>query len=201
MDNNMCSPDKRPTTFEGGAEVTLQEFNFTATDLAGSWMSDCFLSPTGDGNFYQVTVEMTPSAWDLDYVAHASSICDSPIFSVEVAGDYLLEGASSSEAGARDAVFGFTSRTITPNTSEAVELVNTACSVTDAAEGVALDISGGCAGVGAYPISECPADYDIVNLSDDGTELSFGGRPEDNDMCTPDRRPDTFNNGVVVTRQ
>ena len=82
MDNNMCSPDRRPTTFEGGAEVALQDFNFTEEDLAGTWKSECFLSPTGDGNFYMATFEMTDSTWDLAYVAHANSDCDSPFITI-----------------------------------------------------------------------------------------------------------------------
>ena len=168
--------------------------------MVGTWVSECFLNPS-DGGFYQLSFELTADTWDLDYVAHANSDCDSPYITVEIAGDYVLEGASTSEAGARNAVFGFSTRTVTPNAADAVEVVNTACSTTDAAEGVALDISEGCTGLGAYPISECPADYDIVKLSEDGTELSFGARPEDNNMCTPEARPDTFVNGAVVTRQ
>ena len=69
-----------------------------------------------------------------------------------------------------------------------MDFVNTACGVTDAAEGVAHDITGGCAGLGAYPVADCPADYDIVKLSEDGTELSFGARPADNNRMPP-RRP------------
>ena len=60
---------------------------------------------------------------------------------------------------------------------------------------------GGCAGLGAYPVADCPADYDIVKLSEDGTELSFGARPADNNMCTPENRPTTFEGGAMVTKQ
>ena len=110
-----------------------------------------------------------------------------------------LEGSSAVEEGAREGTFGFTTKTVTPNIGDAVDFVNTACGVTDAAEGVAYDITGGCAGLGAYPVADCPADYDIVKLNEDGTELSFGARPADNNMCTPRDRPTTFEGGATVS--
>lgn len=45
----------------------------------------------------------------------------------------------------------------------------------------------GCATLGQYPIATCPADYDLVKV--EGDDLTFGARPKDNDMCTPDKRP------------
>ena len=119
---------------------------------------------------------------------------------VDIAGDYTLEGASEAVEGARNGTFGFSTKTVTPHVDGAVDVVNGACGVETAEVGVALDISGGCAGLGAYPIAECESDYDIVRLNEDGT-LSFGARPADNNMCTEDKRPTTFEGGAVVTRQ
>ena len=42
--------------------------------------------------------------------------------------------------------------------------------------------------------------YDIVMLSEDGS-LHFGARPADNNMCTPENRPTSFDGGSVLTKQ
>lgn len=48
------------------------------------------------------------------------------------------------------------------------------------------DISAsGCAAW--QPVEVCGTDHDLLALSDEG--LHFGVRPADNDMCTPERRP------------
>ena len=52
--------------------------------------------------------------------------------------------------------------------------------------GEAVDISGtGCAS--RKPVAECGTDHDILAMDEAG--IYFGERPEDNDMCTPERRP------------
>ena len=147
-----------------------------------------------------MTFVFTETTWELDYSAFGDDACTVQFLTVDIAGDYTLEGASEAVEGAREGTFGFTTKTVTPHVEDALAVVNGACEVTDTEVGVALDISGGCAGLGAYPIADCAADYDIVRLNEDGT-LSFGARPADNNMCTPENRPTTFEGGAVVTRQ
>ena len=180
---------------------TDAELGFSESDLAGTWVGPCYPSPAGDGSFNQLTFVMTDAMWDLDYVAHGTDDCSAPFLTVNIAGGYTLEGASDVEDGARNGTFFFSTKTVTPHAEAAVGVVNYACGGTDAAVDVAFDISGGCPGLGAYPIADCPADYDIVKLSEDGTQLTFGARPADNDMCSEDKRPTTFENGSMVTKQ
>ncbi len=54
-------------------------------------------------------------------------------------------------------------------------------------QGSAADITAGCPGLGAYPITSCPADFDVVART--GDRLQLGARPGDNNMCTEERRP------------
>lgn len=204
-----CDDDSE-TTSNGGDSVeagdaveageTMTELTPSASDLVGTWVGPCFPSPQGDGSYNQLTFVFTETAWELDYSAFVDDACTSQFLTVDIAGDYTLEGASATVDGAREGTFGFTTKTVTPHVEAAVGVVNGACGVTDAEVGVALDISGGCAGLGAYPIAECPSDYDIVRLNEDGT-LAFGARPMDNNMCTPENRPTTFEGGAVVTKQ
>ena len=174
-------------------------YAFGPQDLVGTWVGPCFPSPQGDGSHNQLTFRMTATTWDLDYTAYGDAACGTKFLTVHIQGDYTLGGTSSVEAGAREGTFGFRTKTVTPHLDGAVGVINGACGVTTAKVGEALDIGGGCAGLGAYPIAACAADSDIVRLQD--KVLSFGARPADNNMCTPDKRPTTFTGGAQVTRQ
>ena len=101
--------------------------------------------------------------------------------------------------GAHEGTFSFATKTVTPHMEPAVNMVNSACGTDGAKLAEAFDLSGGCAGLGAYPIADCAADNDIVMVKDN--VLSFGQRPADNNMCSPDKRPTTFEGGAAVTKQ
>lgn len=180
-------------------EAAAPAFAFGAEDLVGTWVGPCFPSPQGDGSHNQLTFRMTAGAWDLDYTAFGDAACSAKFLTVNIQGDYTLGGASAVEAGAREGTFGFRSKTVTPHLDAAVGVVNGACAVTTAKVGEKLDIGGGCAGLGAYPIADCASDSDIVRLQ--GNVLSFGARPADNNMCTPEKRPTSFTGGAQVTKQ
>ena len=175
-----CGDDSKSTETAGG------DLGFAASDMVGTWVGPCF--------------EFTETTWALDYSAYGDDACSAAFLTVDIAGDYTLEGASEVAENSREGTFGFTTKTVTPHVDAAVGVINGACEVMNAEVGVALDIAGGCAGLGAYPIADCSADYDIVRMNDDGT-LAFGARPADNNMCTADNRPTTFEGGAVVTRQ
>ncbi len=52
-------------------------------------------------------------------------------------------------------------------------------------------------GCGPWPaVAECGTDHDLLAL--DATGLRFGQRPADNNMCSPDRRPDALLSPVVA---
>lgn len=163
-------------------------------DLVGVWKSACFNPGNG---FIQITFDMTETAWDLDYTAFGDEACAVPFLTVNIKGPYELLGASSAVEGARNGNFGFSERTVTPHMEAAIGVISTACGGGEYTVGVATDISGGCAGLGAYPHAQCTTDYDIVKL--DGDSLMFGQRPADNNMCTEDKRPTAL--GLTVTKQ
>ena len=109
----------------------------------------------------------------------------------------VLGDASAAVAGAREGRFDFATKTVTPHNAGVAEFLAQACGRSGFIAGEAADIAGGCAGLGAYPVADCPSDYDIVSLDDTGS-LHFGARPQDNNMCTPDKRPTAL--GVPLTR-
>ncbi len=104
---------------------------------------------------------------------------------------------------AREARFAFDEKTVTAHAEGAVGFLASlgeGCGSPGTWErGVARDVGGaGCPALGQRPIADCPADYDLVSVT--ATELRFGDRPADNDMCSPERRP-TAVSGLASIRQ
>ena len=201
-----CGPKKAPEAAvpetpvpEAAPAPAESTFAFDAADLVGTWATPCFPSPQGDGSFNKLVFEMTEGEWDLDYMAFGDDACSVQFLTVNIKGPYSLEGASSVEDGAREATFGFASKTVTGHMDAALGVINGACGVEGTAVGTPLDIGGGCAGLGAYPIADCASDNDIVKLVDG--VLHFGSRPQDNNMCTADKRPTSFEGGAQVTKE
>ena len=171
----------------------------SGADLVGTWVGPCFPSPQGDGSYNQLTFRMTETEWDLDYVAHGNAECTAKFLTVNIKGPYTIGEASAVAEGAHEGTFSFAAKTVTPHMEPAVDVIKKACGTDGAKLGEPLDLSGGCAGLGAYPITDCPADNDIVMVKDN--VLSFGKRPADNNMCSPDKRPTSFEGGAAVTKQ
>ena len=193
------APVEVPAAETTEAQTTAPAYAFEAPDLVGTWQSPCFPSPQGDGSFNQLTFKMTESEWDLDYVAHGDENCTAKFLTVNIKGSYELGDSSTVAEGAREGTFGFREKTVTPHMEGAIGVINGACGVTETVVGTPLDLSAGCAGLGAYPIAECGADNDIVMVKDD--VLYFGARPADNNMCTPEKRPTSFEGGAQVKKQ
>jgi hypothetical protein len=63
---------------------------------------------------------------------------------------------------------------------------------------VEADVSKkGCSGWKS--VDECPADHDLLSLDSEG-RLYFGNRPQDNDMCTPEKRPTSLTPPVIKVK-
>ena len=172
----------------------------TGAALVGTWAGPCYPSPSGDGSFNQLTFRMTDATWDLDYVAHGDAACSgSAVFlTVNIQGPYTIGAPSAVAPGAHEGTFSFAKKTVTAGQPAAVGFLKEKCGF-DAKVGEPVDLAGGCANLGAYPLADCKDDHDIVRL--DGTTLTFGKRPADNNMCTPDKRPTTFEGGAAVTKK
>ncbi len=160
--------------------------------LVGRWVSDCTPSPQADGStqYFRLDFDLAASDWAIDYVVHGDPACEVPLVTVHIEGPYALERPSDAVAGAWEARFGFTAKTIRPEVDGLRDFLNSleGCGTADFETGVAQDVyASGCAGFGQYPQASCDADYDLVRL--DGDSLFFGARPADNDMCAPEKRP------------
>lgn len=167
----------------------------SSKDLEGLWKSEC-VSP-GPGQGIRLSFDIGRNNWTLDYDVYGDTACANANLRIHIEGPYELGKASEALAGAREARFGFGTRTLTAQHQGAATFVEQTCGISGLEPGSARDFAGGCAALGVYPISECMWDYDIVRL--EGDVLSFGMRPTDNNMCTPDKRP--TQSGIPLRRQ
>jgi hypothetical protein len=152
--------------------------------LAGKWQSGC-VNP-GNNQAIQLNFDLTASDWKLDYIAFADATCTTKNLTVHIEGAYAL-GKESTVTGAKEGRFDFATKTVTPHSEGAAAFLSQACGRGGFTANTPADLKDGCAGLGAYPISSCPSDFDLVFL--EGDTLSFGARPADNNMCTPEKRP------------
>jgi Adenomatosis polyposis coli down-regulated 1 len=167
----------------------------TAAELVGKWVSAC--TSNGMGGGFTLNFDLTETTWKLDYIAFADAMCATKNLTVYIEGGYELGAASTAVMGAREGKFDFDVKTVTPHNDGAAGFLPMACGAGSFTVDMATDITAGCPGLGAYPVADCPSDYDIVKL--DGNTLQFGARPADNDMCTAAKRPTAL--GVSLTKQ
>lgn len=83
-----------------------------APDLTGHWVSDCV--KVSEQQIIQLDFDITRDTWALDYSTFADAECKTRFLSVHIEGPYEIQGPSAAVAGAHDARFGFTKKTITP---------------------------------------------------------------------------------------
>jgi hypothetical protein len=179
-----------------GPATSAAPLSPSSAALAGRWGSAC--TDPGSGQAFRLRFDLTETTWSLAYEAFGDATCTTPTLTVQIDGGYTLGAASAVVAGAREGRFDFATKTVTPHNAGVADFLAQACGRTGFVVGRAADISVGCAGLGAYPVTECPADHDIV-LFDDAGNLHFGARPQDNNMCTPDKRPTAP--GLPLTRR
>lgn len=157
-------------------------------DVTGHWKSDCL--PGQNGQSQSLDFQIAGATWSLDYVTFGDAACATPFVTAHIEGPYEVGAAASKVPTAHEARFGFTSKTVTPHGAAAVAFLSglPACGTGSFTDGAPTDVlEKGCAGLGQYPKAQCPADYDLVAV--EGDSLTFGARPADNDMCTPEKRP------------
>jgi hypothetical protein len=158
-----------------------------APDIAGKYRSAC--TPNGNQRFV-LDFDIRKDSWGLDYIVYGDDSCAQKFLTVRIEGPYEVDGASDAVTSANDAVFRFTKKTVTPHAAAAVGFLESeqGCNIKGFKEGEATDIGQtGCAALGQRPIAQCGADYDLVQVDAEG--IRFGDRPQDNDMCTPEKRP------------
>jgi hypothetical protein len=117
------------------------------------------------------------------------------VFKFRTYGNYVIQEKSNKVANTFNALFYEEKKFLTLRTND-VNLINAfgfaPCNLTLNKE---QDVSeNGCSGW--KPVKICGGDYDLLSLDEKGN-LYFGNRPQDNDMCSPEKRPTSLTPPVV----
>lgn len=160
--------------------------------ITGKFTNDtCIPQPQADGttSYLKMAFDLTPTTWAVAITTYGDEACATKLGTSHFDGPYTLTGPSAAVPGAFEGEFGFAHRTITPHVDGYVALMQSlSCGKAPYAVGQPQDVlAAGCPEMGIPPAAACPKEYDLVKL--DGTSLTFGKRPADNDMCAPDKRP------------
>lgn len=141
------------------------------------------------------TFTFDKGAWTLVFTLSLDPAQKMQVFQFRTVGTYTVGAKSKAVPGAYEAVFSEDHKYLTLKTEDqklASAFGFADCKLTPNLE---RDISEtGCAAW--KPVRLCPADHDLLFLDAQGG-LSFGERPRDNDMCTPDKRPKKLTPPVV----
>lgn len=190
-------PTPTETTSTGTTPTDPTGTVLTAAELVGTWSSPgCEAYPDGAGgtNYLTRTFTLTEDRWALDLTIFGDDACTFGLFNVAIEGPYTLGGPSAVE-GATEGEFAFATNEWTALIEDmALAFEGAGCASGAWDVGVPQDVTGtGCLGI-AHPLTECPAEYDIVSL--DGDALYFGERVTD--MCVEAGRPTALVSYAVV---
>jgi Adenomatosis polyposis coli down-regulated 1 len=153
--------------------------------LAGTWKSPAS-EDIGNGNYTTREFTFKEKSWRVEVVFYGDQQAQNQLLSFTAEGPYRLEDPSSIIAGATNAVFSFSKKTVTLLSSDPAIISRFNLANCNLTVGVPKDISmTGCSFFTS--ISQCAQEYDLVKIED--KTLRLGTRPEDRNMCTEVKRP------------
>ncbi len=136
--------------------------------------------------------------WTLSFTLALDAEMKLPVFEFRTFGTYKIQEKSAKLSDTYNAVFYEEKKLLTLKTTneQLIKAFNfTPCNLV---KDIEQDISkNGCSGWKS--VAECPADYDLLSLDKQG-KLYFGNRPQDNDMCNPERRPTSLTPPLIKTK-
>lgn len=136
--------------------------------------------------------------WTLNFTLALDPEMKMQVFKFRTLGTYKVQDKSSKVADTYNAVFYEEKKLLTLKTSDENLIKAFGFAPCNMTKDVEQDVSGkGCSGWKS--VAECPADNDLLSLDKDG-KLYFGNRPQDNDMCSPEKRPTSLTPPVIKTK-
>lgn len=168
--------------------------------LEGSWTSAVCESmapnPDGSRTYFKRHFTLTQKEWTLHFQAFGDAACTAKLFTARVEGPYTLLQDSAQVPGATEGNFQFARQYMTAYVQPVADWFQGAkCGSGPWKVGEEKETSTtGC--VFLRPVAACGTDHDVVKV--EGKQLFFGRRPADNDMCTPDKRPQALAEVAVV---
>lgn len=141
----------------------------------------------GHGTFGVRDFRFDHGRWSLRFTLALDPALQHQVFEFRTHGHYQVQKASAAVPGAYETRFVEDQKFVTLLTDDAKLIEGFGLAGCALVPGQEKDISGsGCALW--KPVALCSEDYDLLALDSTGG-LYFGVRPADNDLCTPDKRP------------
>lgn len=125
--------------------------------------------------------------WTLLFTLALDPEMKQPVFTFRTYGHYEVQNPSTIVANAYNALFYEEQKFLTLKTSDQQLIQAFGFASCGLKPFVEQDVSeNGCSAWKS--VAACPGDYDLLSLDEKGL-LYFGARPADNDMCSPEKRP------------
>lgn len=169
--------------------------------LSGRYEAPCrFALEVQGAKLYETNVLVgTDTGYSLDVNLFLDPTCTAKFVTLAEKATYVARPTSRAD-GAAELDVTRTAMTMTAHHPASLPMLdNGKCGDPPWSVGQAQDVfAGGCGVAGFAPAAVCHKDFDLLKTS--GTGFSFGKRPMDNDLCTPEKRPSELST-VVFVRQ
>ncbi|MEM9987765.1 MAG: hypothetical protein AAF804_21965, partial [Bacteroidota bacterium] len=140
-----------------------------------------------DGAWASREFQFQDGKWSLVFTMGLDPKLENQAFRFRMFGRYEVQNPSSVVAGAFETLFWEDKILVTILTED--EAIVADFGLADCALGYQTETDISATGCAFWaPLTECNQDHDLVRMDKVG-RLYFGERPDDNNMCTPDRRP------------
>lgn len=136
--------------------------------------------------------------WTLDFTLALDPELKMKVFKFRTFGTYKIQEKSTIVADTYNAVFFEEKKFLTLKTSDENLIKAFGFAPCNLTIDVEQDVSAnGCSGWKS--VKDCPGDYDLLSVDKEGN-LYFGNRPQDNDMCSAEKRPTSLTPPVVKSK-
>lgn len=161
---------KHLRTTAAALSIALPASVSSADTLQGQWVSE---TPENMGSFYATRAfEFTQDKWSITFDAFADEGATTLLFSVDVAGTYVV-GADSAVEGAQDAVFHISTREVTASEIGVGIFADMGCTLVS---GEAKDLRNEACGF-LPSVMQSAIEYDLISLQNE--QLFLGERTGD----------------------
>lgn len=149
----------------------------------------------GQGTFGKREFTFDDGKWSLKFTLAFDPQMENQIFVFRTVGTYSVQDKSKSVDDAYNALFIEDKKFVTLKTDIPDIIQGFGFGNCDLTKDIEKDISkSGCSLWKS--VADCSEDHDLLKMDADG-KLYFGVRPQDNDMCTEDKRPKSLTPAVV----
>lgn len=158
-----------------------------ADKITGTWRS---VSPEENniGQFSTRELRLTATRWEMIYTLAQDAEMKNRILVFKSEGPYSLEGNPTKQTATQNVTFKFSKKFLNRLTKD--RRLAKIYKLDECKLGLKQELDVTEKGCSFVPkLEECPQEYDLIKL--EGDVIHLGTRPQDNNICTTDRRPES----------